>query len=678
VAFFTRNFSIVFLMLAGCADNSIDVQQEPLLNTLVDSHNQSKAYLYDENITIGNKVVNSSAPKSYVQLNTQKKPLGSIIQSRPDPAKFTLDFVNADLNEVIRAAFEEQLRENYLLDPRVNGQVTIRTPSPLNRKELLTAIRALLKQNNAVMIHENGLTRIEPNLPENALLAPEVVFLSHVNSEKMVEAMTPFLTAGATISALHDGVIVSAPSDVKNNLVQAIRLLDQSPLANSSSALVPLRVAQAKNVASELHQLVKSRYGSVEQIEFMALPINRMNAILIASQSAEIIRSSMEWIRRLDQDARCTVGLHVVHVKNRPVEDLVTLLQGVLINTGAQSANIEQDSGVAPELTESTYSSADNHQSDLELTADTTLNAILLHGTTQQAELVRDAVRQLDHSAKQVLIEATIAEIALRDELSYGVRWFFESGNHGVSFTDSAAGAITSVIPVFNYLFTTGGAKVVLSALDDASDIEIISSPSLVTMDNRAAELQVGDETPVITRNTQSVTDPSAPIIQQIEYRQTGVLMTVTPHVSTGGIITLDIEQEVSDVAETSTSGIESPTIRNRRFQSVITLKSGETAALDGLIRQGKTISATGLPGLFRLPAIGALFGERSNKGERTELLVLIKAQIIPDRNDAPTALDELRDQLRLMRSVSPIYEYPIIPKPRDVNAVLNSVSTIE
>ncbi len=260
--------------------------------------------------------------------------------------------------------------------------------------------------------------------------------------------------------------------------------------------------------------------------------------------------------------------------------------------------------------------------------------------------MVLAALKKLDIPPLQVLIEATIAEVTLTDELRYGVRWFFQTGNSQITLSDAITGAVTPVAG-FSYFFSTTDTQAVLDALESVTDLNVISSPQLMVLDNQTASLQVGDQVPIATGQAVSITDPDAPIVNTIQLLDTGVVLNVTPRVNAGGLVIMEIEQEVSDPIVTATSGIDSPTIQQRRITSSVAIQSGETVALGGLIRDRQSKTRSGVPVLSSIPVLGALFRDTTADSSRTELLVLITPRVVRNVEDARRITDELRQRLR-------------------------------
>ena len=257
---------------------------------------------------------------------------------------------------------------------------------------------------------------------------------------------------------------------------------------------------------------------------------------------------------------------------------------------------------------------------------------------------MRRTLRRLDTQPLQVMIEATLVEVTLNEQLDFGVRWFFESGDFSFDFGDAAGTGAASVLPGFNAAFRTSDAQVTISALDAVTDVKILSSPTLMVMDNEEARLQVGDDVPIVVRSSQSTDDPNAPIVTEEEFRETGVILNIRPRVNAAGNLSLQIRQEVSSVAPTP--GAVNPTFNQRVVESTILVNSGETIALAGLIEGESELRRDGIPVLSRLPVIGSLFGATERSGDRNELMVLIRPFVVRDQGQARAATNELRRKL--------------------------------
>jgi general secretion pathway protein D len=265
------------------------------------------------------------------------------------------------------------------------------------------------------------------------------------------------------------------------------------------------------------------------------------------------------------------------------------------------------------------------------------------------------------------MVEATVAEVTLNDTLQYGTQFFLS--HHDLQGTLSNAqsivptvidptattpltnaglfpGLLAPAFPGFAIAKTAGTAQFALEALKRVTDVRVISAPKLLILDNQEARLQVGDLVPIITQSATSVASAGAPVVNSVAYQETGVILSVKPRVNSGGLVTLNIEQEVSNVVPTTSSTINSPTFQQRKIESKVVIQDGETISLAGLISDKKQNGVSGIPLLQEIPVLGHLFSTTDNTTDRTELLVLITPHVVYDSGDARALTDELRRKL--------------------------------
>jgi general secretion pathway protein D len=343
---------------------------------------------------------------------------------------------------------------------------------------------------------------------------------------------------------------------------------------------------------------------------------------------------------------------------------------GAAPNASAQSQGASQggQQGSLSEALQGAFGNSNQAQGELPLpqarvVADEKNNAIVVYAKPRDYRMIEGVIRQLDVVPLQVMIEATIAEVTLNNTLQYGVQWFLSHASNKFELTAPPAGGGTATgigtaadvlpsFPGFNYVLGGGQEKLVLSALSEVTHVDVVSAPHLVVLDHQTAYLQVGDEVPTVTASAISTITTNAPIVNSVQYIGTGVILQVTPRVNNSGLVSLDIDQSVSDVETTTTSTINSPTISQRRITTSVTVQDGETVALGGLILDNRTVDHNGIPILKDIPVVGALFGQSSDTKARTELLVLLTPRILRNQHDATAATDELRER---MRSVKPL-----------------------
>ncbi|HXI86416.1 MAG TPA: hypothetical protein VNH64_03085, partial [Parvularculaceae bacterium] len=291
--------------------------------------------------------------------------------------------------------------------------------------------------------------------------------------------------------------------------------------------------------------------------------------------------------------------------------------------------------------------------SGVTITTDKINNALIIRSTDQEYRQIVDLIEKMDVQSPQVLIEATIAEVTLNDDLSYGVRWFLQKGKSTASLIDNGEGVVGPVFPGFNYTFVGTDVRAALDALASVTEVKVLSAPSIMVLNNQSANLQVGDEVPIVTQQAQSVSNSNTPIVSTVQLRDTGVILNVKPRINASDVVVLDISQEVSDVAETTTSGIDSPTIQQRKFTSTVAVKNNGAIALGGLIRENYTDNRSGIPLLKDVPILGNAFKSRNIKKRRTELIVFLTPRIIRDNNDAQNAIKYIRREMTRL-GVSP------------------------
>lgn len=257
----------------------------------------------------------------------------------------------------------------------------------------------------------------------------------------------------------------------------------------------------------------------------------------------------------------------------------------------------------------------------------------------------------------QVLVEATILEITLSGNLKYGVQWQFrDSPESGYSSDFSLDGqqdsqsqsGINPSFPGFNWttVLRPDTIRSTLNALTGEGLVNVLSSLSVMVLDNQTAKIQVGKEVPVATSQQQG-TSQTDRIINQIQYRSTGVQLSVTPRVTPGGLVQMEVEQEVSTVAQTDSSALDSPTFQTRKITSNVAVRSNQAVVLGGLIEDEREETNQGVPGLYYLPIIGPLFGERSRKADRTELVVVLTPRVIASDTDLRAITDDFRSRLK-------------------------------
>lgn len=578
---------------------------------------------------------------------------------------FSLNMVDAPLAELVDRVIRDMLGAAYVLDGELDGLVTVQSNELISAAEGVSLLEAALASHGASLYREGRVYRIAANRGgaeaarngrgEFAQAGDTFAFpLRHAPAEELVTLLEPVLGDGATVSAdpRSNALVLSGDAEAIAAARDIIAMFDVDWFEGVSFALVPARWSNASTLAGELDAAFIADGGGLAGTVRL-VPINRLNAVLVIANQASQARRVAQWAERLAR-AQQELGRQpfVYEVQNRPAQELAALLNAIYgFGDSANGETAQTLAAVAPSLDPAVVGGAPSAAAPAtgagRVSVDLAANALVMIATPSEFEQTLTLVRQLDALPNQVLLEATIAEVTLTDDLRYGLQWFFTDGDATTTFSDAANGAVASSFPGLSVLFEGSDGRAALNAVAELTNVEILSSPTLMVLDNRSATLSIGDQVPVITQSAVSVIDPDAPIVNAVEFRDTGVILNVAPRVNDNGLVLLEIEQEVSDVVATTTSGIDSPTIRQRRIATTVVVQSGQSVALGGLIREARDAGRSEIPFLGRIPVIGELFSTNRNDHERTELLVVITPRVVRDAAEARAVTEELRMRLQ-------------------------------
>jgi general secretion pathway protein D len=314
----------------------------------------------------------------------------------------------------------------------------------------------------------------------------------------------------------------------------------------------------------------------------------------------------------------------------------------------SRPADMDSDS-IASETSEDTSGTDSKGEPVLKIVADEAKNSLLIMSSDRDYQRVLRVVQGLDVVASQVLIEAVIAEVALNDNLQFGLQWqLAKQGTPTATFSSALAGGVAAAFPGFNYAVNTASIAATLSALDALTHVNVISTPSLMVLDNKTARLQIGDQVPITTQTATSTVTANTAIVNSITMQDTGVILAVTPRINESGRVQLDIEQEVSSVVKTTTSNIDSPTIQQRRVKTTVVVNDGEVLALGGMIQDQSNKTSTQIPIVGDIPGLGALFANRGNAVQKTELVILITPKVVRDPTESRLVTEEYRRKMHV------------------------------
>ncbi len=621
--------------------------------------------------------------------------------SETEEGELTLNFQQADLREVVKVVLGDLLEQNYVIDEQVAGRVTVETARPLPREALLVLLEDLLAMNGAALVRKGELYQVLPRnraVPGN--LAPtsaggvqtgfnaRIIPLRYVSASQLKEILQGFLRneGELRINKERNLLIASGTPEELDLLQETVDIFDVNWMKGMSMGMYPLEYVDPRTIQKDLQAILGDRKGAPDELLgglARTVPIERLNSVLLISTTPEALREAELWLYRLDRPGE-QIGrrLYVHPVQNAKATDIAEILNSIFsARKDKRGSTGEEPVALAPGSSPVEIGTAPTEQIEqspsqpltqtglgeggeggvvlpsseaVEIIADDTRNSLVILASPQDYKMMASAISKLDTVPLQVLIQTGIIEVTLNDDLDYGIEWFFNnslgrgrSGNLQLDLGE--ASGVTRPGSALSYTIVNSADQIrlVLSALAEQTNVNILSTPSLMVLDNQTAKINVGDEIPIPTRQSISNVDPQSPTVNEIEFRSTGVSLTVTPRVNSGGLVTMEIEQEVSNAIATTSSTLNAPTIQQRQLESVVAINSGQTLVLGGLIRERNTVQDSGIPGLKNLPVLGKLlFGRVENEDRRTELLVLITPRVIRNQSEAREITEELKRQL--------------------------------
>lgn len=640
-----------------------------------------------------------NTPTYFGNLGSHHVPHKTLTSNTADYSPGTdIQFRDADIRSVLDAILGDALKLNYTVDPAIQGKITLRTSAALTKEALLPALESALLSVSAAIVKQGAMYHVVPldaalqkahginrwgfNRAVGSGFGIDVYPLHYIavtEIQKLVETIFPKGTI-LQASTTHHYLVVAGTSQDRLSIQQIIENFDVDTLQGTRFALYPIEHTTPQVLISELKEIFQPPLDDINnRVRLVAL--ERLQSILGIANDQSDLEVMENWIKRFDTAKTTEQRVFVYHVQNGNAKSLVAAL-GKLLGMGGIGTETSGDSGLSdstetpaaastdglgfsqgnsvPQVSVNPFqyyrqqlpnnvpggvSSTDANRSQLVANEET--NSVLYYGDEKSFNVIKEALAQLDIIPKQVLIEAILAEVTLTNELRYGVQWFFQT--HQNTFELSATdAALSSLFPGFSYAFTgSPDIKIILNALQSKTDVRVVSAPKLSVLNNQKATLQVGDQVPILTQTSQSTVSPGAPIVSSIQMRDTGVILEIKPRINENGSLILEVSQEVSDVAQTTTSGINSPTIQKRKFQTSVLTNDGYTVTLGGLIRDNNTKNNSGVPFLKNIPLFGNLFRDDGFNDKRTELIVLLVPHVMRNQAETQAVVDSLLDQLK-------------------------------
>lgn len=599
------------------------------------------------------------------------------VRFEPQGDKVTLNLVNAPIQVAAKAIFGDILKSNYSVSDGVSGTVTIQTVRPTAVQALVDIFESILKQKgygiekkaNTFIITgtdqlKTGSISASDGSGITAGKQARIVPLNYISAKQMAEILRPMAPEGVLQTDERRNILVLTGSNAElEGMLSSIKLFDVDWMRGMAASLFPLESgADPAVLVKQLQSLFNTSAEENDKALVKFIPSRELKAILVIAQRRDQLDRARNLIARLDDAASFgTRQTFVYRVQNRNAKDLAAVLQRSLGSGGGMMA-----------AGNSTTASADESHSDpsangsspslgasagISVVADESNNSLVIAASRRDYNKMLGVLASLDKMPSQVLIEAVIAEAALNDQLKFGLRYSIGAGNVFKFTNDDGSSGNNTGSAGFTYSGISANFSVVLNALSAVTTVKVLSSPTLTVLDNHTAKLQVGDQVPVISESATSGTTGTT--TTSIQMKDTGVILGVTPRISSNGHILLDIVQEVSDVVNTTTSTINSPTIRQRKVSSTVEVGDGQSIVIGGLVQEQQQKSTDSVPVLGKLPIIGAAFRSRNDQAKRTELMIFLRTRIMRDQNDAQAITNEFRAGLNAVSIDRPRLQKP-------------------
>jgi general secretion pathway protein D len=657
---------------------------------------------------------------------------------------FELNFENTPVATVAKVVLGDILGVGYVIDPRVQGTVSLASVRPVPKSDILYVLESALHLGGIGLVRDTAGYRLIPvgdavgsgNVDANGS-RPEpgygisVIPLQYVSSQTLIKLLDSFALKPGMVRADpgRNMLVIQGGGSERRAAVETALSFDVDWMRGQSVGIFPIANGNPEPIIAELEKIMDTGESGLSQNVVKFQIVSRMNAIMVISRKPAMLHTAETWIKRLDSANTARNSVHVYRIKFGEARQIAKVLTEMFIG-GSGGSDITLDTasgqlapgsgasasasdrlsaagsssqssgfgsqqqassslvanrgfgGAPPPVVPSASSSLDApHGSGkailegVRITPDAVNNTLLIYADQENYRLIEETLRQVDRPQLQVAIDATIAEVTLNDTLTYGVQAYLTSKNLGLkpdqgsalnttatsapASVASAAGTVTNAFlnrafPGFNFLIgSESQPSMILDALHTVTELKVLSNPSLVVIDNQVATLQVGDQVPVSTGSATVLTTNNT-VVNTIDYRNTGIILRVAPRVNVNGNVRLDIEQEISNVSPATANSL-TPTVAERKVKSSISVASGQTVLLAGLISESHQGTRNGIPGLDQIPKLGDIFSHNDKSTARTELIIFIRPQIIRDGTDAHYVAEELRSKLR--GTVKPVAE---------------------
>jgi len=567
-----------------------------------------------------------------IPVEPEKKPVTPPRAPQPRVASGTVSFFfdDADIFEVAQTIFGDVLKVNYIIDPKVKGRVNFRTVTPIPKDEVLPVMEIILRLNGIGFVEERGIYNIVP--------------LDEVSKE-LVYAQ-----------------IGKSPENVAIELFTFKNMNLKDSMAEIESALG------------------LSLKGGMVRI----LPVYHMNSLIVVASTKEQLDYIRKWIELFDNMfSVARPKIFVYPVQNSKAKDVASLLQSIFGGGAGPTPSAAPRTEVpktptpgAPPVTAPRTGAAavvsgtgTLISAETKIFADEITNSLIILATPSDYEFIKETIQKIDIMPRQVVIEGLIARVDLTDNLSFGLSWSLNTdvrisgikpfvnninlnGNVGIN----PGGLDTTTLSAKGFTFVgtdpKGVVRAVLTALAEESKAKVLAAPHILVSDNREARIQVGRQVPIATSTTTTpLTGGTAATnysTSTIQYKDIGIILKVKPQINDSGLVSLEITQEISSLGETvKVGGLDEISINKTEATTNLVAQDGDTIIIGGLIQEDVSKSKDGIPFLSKIPIIGSLFGNTTDKNTRTELIILLTPHVMKNQQEAGDVTSDYVDRYK-------------------------------
>jgi general secretion pathway protein D len=623
----------------------------------------------------------------------QRVTAAGLADNAPVPVTFDgeniveLNYEQADLRIVIEE-LAQALDITIVIDPTIDSKISIRTAAqrPLALEDVWPLIR-MLSRDAGILIERVGniynARKVQRNLPSqivtpdtladsSAALLMQVTPLTYVSAEAAIEVVSPILGSKDDIRRLtaNNTLIITATEFELDRINQLLMLVDADPFVNQGIQLFQLSNANAEEVATELTEILTLIEGT--NPAYQVKGIERINSILVTAPAGRGFNEIERWVRILDAESQEQVEqLFYYKVRNLNAVELAATLTEVFEddsddvqtqNTAIQllrPRRLGSGETLSPEQAQTSTSISNNNgvvAADLrvKIISDEGTNSLLIRGTARDYRQLLTTINMLDTVPLQVMINAVIAQVTLTDGNQFGVDWSRIAANSAVDAisTETTTGFVPEGVGglLFNKSFINGAARIdaTLAAIASNNDVRLLARPTITVANNQEGEIIIGSEVPVSLGQTVTVNAT----VGNIQYRDVGIELLLTPQINNDGIVNLVITQKLSSV-DSGGGGVEgNPIFNNQEITTTVVVRDGENVVLGGLIQTDDEDLNTGVPGLSRLPVLGGLFSYQQRQTRKQELFIILRPEVIDLNSQTSLQYLEILDRFEILSQV--------------------------